>query len=447
MNQNKNGALVYFVFFLWILLLAFINYKVPRTSSFVLIASYTVLFGAYLFLIRHLKASFIIYLAPRLILLFGLPSLSDDVYRFIWDGKLQNMGLNPYLYLPKFYQNYISDSSFSTFNTLFPKLNSPNYFTVYPPINQFIFYIIGLPIFKEIIHSVIALRVILLGFDMATIFLIKKIGVLKNWTKVKQAKISSLYALNPLIILEIVGNLHFEGIMLCFLLLSYYCYLKTKNYKVAACIFAIAVNVKLIPLIFAPIILKEIGFKKSVIFGFIVFGINLLLFLPFWDTQIIENISTSIGLYFQNFEFNASVYYVLRKIGFWIFGYNMIAFIGKISSLVVFLLVIKISKFKIDLPIKCMFALFVYLMFATTVHPWYVIPIIGISLFTQFRFPILWSFTLVLSYFAYQITGVSENSFYLILEYVPVYVFAFWEIKNFQKTNNQYFIDNYLFNY
>ena len=66
----------------------------------------------------------------RLIFLFSTPVLSDDFFRFIWDGRLLVGGFNPYLYLPS---EVVNTPIFSTANlstTLYEGLNSPHYFTV-----------------------------------------------------------------------------------------------------------------------------------------------------------------------------------------------------------------------------------------------------------------------------------------------------------------------------
>ena len=75
----------------------------------------------------------------RLVFLFSTPVLSDDFFRFVWDGRLLVAGVNPYLYLPS---NLLHSPIFLSANlntTLYEGLNSPNYFTVYPPLNQLFF--------------------------------------------------------------------------------------------------------------------------------------------------------------------------------------------------------------------------------------------------------------------------------------------------------------------
>jgi len=69
-----------------------------------------------------------------------------------------------------------------------------------------------------------------------------------------------------------------------------------------------------------------------------------------------------------------------------------------------------------------------YYFISTTVHPWYITNLLLLSIFTNYRFVILWSYTMIFSYFAYGEFNVKESSLWLSLEYIPVFVMLIWEI-------------------
>ena len=140
-----------------------------------------------------------------------------------------------------------------------------------------------------------------------------------------------------------------------------------------------------------------------------------------------------MALWFQDFEFNASIYYIFREIGYWITSYNEIATIGKILPIVVIIFVLGITFFRTNknttqLITALLFVLSFYYFTATTVHPWYVATLLILSIFTNYKFPLVWSFVIVLSYLAYTNTDNSENLWVIALEYLIVFSVFIWEV-------------------
>ena len=75
-----------------------------------------------------------------------------------------------------------------------------------------------------------------------------------------------------------------------------------------------------------------------------------------------------------------------------------------------------------------LFAICLYLLFTTTVHPWYVALPVVLCLFTRFRFPILWSGLIWLTYFNYSGEVYEEKLWAVTVEYILVGLYAFWEL-------------------
>ncbi len=75
-----------------------------------------------------------------------------------------------------------------------------------------------------------------------------------------------------------------------------------------------------------------------------------------------------------------------------------------------------------------LFVLCIYFFLSTTVHPWYIVTLVALSIFTRYRFAYIWSAMVVLSYFAYSQNPFHESNLLLIFEYGVIFVFFFWEL-------------------
>lgn len=432
-----------FYLFLLISLVAYIllGYYTGRTSVFSVFLLFGTLFTSYGFLYQEAttigkqRIGLGLGILFRFLLLFSLPNLSDDYYRFIWDGRLLANGISPFAYLPTdIIQQNLGIAGIDP--NLYDKLNSPNYFTIYPPICQFIFWL-GTYFFPtNLLGVVMVMKSCIFAFECGSIYLIYKL--LAHFKL--PAKLALLYVLNPLVIIELVGNLHFEGAMIFFLLL--FISLLAKAYRVtynhekvskAVIALSMAVCSKLLPLMFLPFFFRRFGKQRSIHYGIIIGITCLVLFLPLFDLHIIQNLFSSIGLYFNSFEFNASIYYLFRWIGYEWIGYNMISIIGAVLGLVtlggILLLAFREKNLDVKSLVQMMFwSLCLYFALATIVHPWYITTLVVLSLFTPYRFPIVWSGMAILSYYTYKTTAYTESLWFVTIEYIVVYAYFFWEV-------------------
>ncbi|WP_394801748.1 mannosyltransferase [Tenacibaculum aquimarinum] len=438
LNKNKGTLLIILSTFLYF----FFAYFLERTQFNTLFITWFFLFGCFYLLMKTEQLSFK-YLAGiaiifRLIFLFATPNLSQDFYRFIWDGRMLFNGFNPYLYLPETFiqqRNFPIPEAQELYYGM-GELNGSHY-TNYPPLNQLSFFIAALFAGKSIFWSAVVLRLQIIIADIGILYFGSKL--LKN-LNLNPKKIF-WYMLNPFVIIELTGNLHFEPVMLFFLIWSLY-KLQQQKWIFAGILLACSVTVKLIPLLFLPLFFqwfvkenKIKGIQK--LFGFyaIVITTSLLLFLPFYSLELIENYMNSVGLWFKNFEFNASIYYIFREIGYLFRGYNEIAFIGKALPILTILFLIYLSLFRRNNSFKSiitalLFGLSFYYFTTTTMHPWYLATLILLSVFTKYRFPIVWSLAVILSYQAYANIPWKENLWFVAIEYSVVYGFLIWELKS-----------------
>ena len=427
-------------------------FYVQRSNFYEVIVLYAILFTAYWYVIVKkeiftTKQLVGFGIAVRCIAIFSLPNFSDDYFRFVWDGHLLNNGTNPFSVLPI---DYLQQHPSGYLQTVFNGLNSPKYFSVYPPLLQSIFSLANFISPTNIHGAVMVMKVFVVAAEIGTIiFLQRYLAFLQNDNVHQSLRKSSqqndinknlkytfpkrnilLYAINPLIIIELSGNLHFEAFMIFGMVACLYFFQKQQVYK-SALYFAIAVGAKLIPLIFLPLFLKQLGFKKFIPFAIIVCLLPALSFIAFYEPNLFQNISSSFSLYFKNFEFNASIYYFIRWIGFQVKGYNIIQQAAPFISLatLAFILAIAFLSSKMQsIAAKMLFTLSIYVLFSTIVHPWYALPLVAFAVVTNYRFAIVFSMFLPLSYYAYSQQLIKENLWLVGVEYFVVISFLLYEL-------------------
>lgn len=407
--------------------------SIERTEFPILFTVFSIAFIAYILILRSSPGRKMVFwigiaLIGRLVLLFFMPNLSDDAYRFVWDGILSSQGLNPYALTPA---DYLAQHQFSSIQQeLYTSLNSPEYYSVYPPLTQLLFYVTALASEGSVFQMMFLQKLIIVGFEAGTIWLLFR---LLRGIKLP-AELTFLYALNPLVIVEITGNLHHEGIVVFFILLTFFLGHKTKWIRSGLAI-AVAIAVKLVPLILTPFVMRSAGKPGKFLFvGAILVSVVVLLIAPLWWLEAFGGTGASLDLYFRRFEFNASLYYLVRWIGSALVGYNPIAITGPAMAVLSAAgLLFLFLKYKPDDTGKlagiCIMALTWYLFCATTVHPWYIIPLVALAPIGGFRFPIVWSFVVFLSYTAYLTDDFKEVTLLLIIEYLVVFGYVIYEVR------------------
>ncbi len=418
-------------------------YVLTRENTFWLVSIFGILFVLFWSIHRQIKTwkqLLLLGLLFRLVFICATPNLSQDFYRYLWDGNLMGMGINPYLHTPK---EVVELVQFPFSSVLYEKmgfLSNVNY-SNYPPLSQYLFQ--GMAFFsqKNLFGGIIFLRFVYFMFEMLLFFLGKNL--------IKTLKLSpnlaSWYFLNPLLIIETYGNLHGEGVM-CGIFLLGLGFLFQKRVFFSALLFGISIAFKLFPLLFLPLFYFYFRRKRRLLFFGIITTTVFLFFLPFSNENTALNYWKTLNLWFNTFEFNASLFYLLRAIGFELVGFNIIKIVGLIMP---FFLITSIGYISLrnrnptDIQIlkNLLWVCSLYLFTATTVHPWYVISLVALGLLSGYLFPLVWSATVFLSYTAYGSPEVEESAIALVLEYSIVYAclaYELWKkplLKHFQKTD------------
>ena len=427
-NPFRTAILALFLLIIYIIL----GYFVPREDSLYFLLLYASSWGLTYALLKSCPTASIFWLGLlfRLAFIVAIPWLSNDFYRFIWDGLLLHYDLNPYAFSPNelIKSDALFDSTLKT--TLYEGMGalSAQHYSNYPPVNQ-LGFLTAVNLFPQsVLGTVIVMRLLLILAEVGLFFAIRKI---LNHLDLPHRRLG-WYFLNPLIILELTGNLHWEGVMLFFFALGLGFLLKKQNIW-ATIAFAFSIATKLIPLLLLPLFVRFQAWKKTAWMAFLGSICLLLLFVPFFKDIGMENYFATIQLWFKSFEFNGSFYYLIRWIGYQIKGYNIIRQWGEISPWIITVMVLIFAflrpKKKAQEVLSAMlFLLTAYYLIASIVHPWYVIPLVFLSLFTRYSFPLIWSMFIPISYITYAHPNFQEEYRLIFLEYLIVIIAMIYEI-------------------
>jgi len=156
---------------------------------------------------RALATILIVGLVMRLLLLPGTP-ISTDIFRYVWDGRVQGTGINPYLHLP-------SDGALTGLRdgAIYPYINRADYApTIYPPTSQVIFYLV-----TRISEAPIVMKAAMLAFEAVAVWTILQLVAMRG---LPQSRIL-LYAWHPLPLWEFARSGHLDIAAIAFLLLAF----------------------------------------------------------------------------------------------------------------------------------------------------------------------------------------------------------------------------------
>lgn len=215
------------------------------------------------------------------------PTLSDDIYRYVWDGRIQAQGLNPYQVVP-------ADPAFDAIHTdVTRKMNHPTMPTIYPPAAEWVFRGIA-----AIGQSVIVFKTTFVLLDLATMALL--------WRWLMAAGLSPwlvlVYAWNPLVMLEVAGSGHLDVIGALLLMVSFLAFSRRIGWLAAIALVA-AIEVKFVPVVLAPLFWKRIRVRDAAV----AIGFGVLLAAPFAGGALMLPIG-ALPTYLAKWRFNGPAY-------------------------------------------------------------------------------------------------------------------------------------------
>jgi hypothetical protein len=204
----------------------------------------------------------------RLIVVIFPPFLSNDMYRYIWDGWVQAAGINPYRYIPAdAHLAFLRDA------TVYPNINRADYaHTIYPPAAQMIFFISAGTAKLLAAPPVLAMKLTMLAFEAVGIWAMLR---LLDYAGLPRTRIL-IYAWNPLPVWEFAGSGHVDAIAICFIALALLA-ICTGQRSWGAAALAAAVLTKFLPVILLPALWRRWDWKFAAIFTAII----ALLYAPY----------------------------------------------------------------------------------------------------------------------------------------------------------------------
>jgi alpha-1,6-mannosyltransferase len=275
-------------------------------------ASLTVAGIAYLFAIREFFA------APRFarrVVVVGLilaavwhieflrlpPGADDDIHRYVWDGRLQRLGYNPYLVVP-------SDPAVQPLHTPETRsLNNPDLPSPYPAGAQLFFRAV-----TAIQESTFALKVAFVLCELAIVLLLLDILRRTGQGQQERAHLVLAFAWNPLLAIEVAGSGHIDIVGALLLVVSAAALLRRWR-ATAAVALGLAIAVKFLPVVLLPLYWKRVRIRDAALAAAVV----ALLYVPFLDRSFFNHGRIPIGslsTYVQNFRFNGPVFAVLHHV-------------------------------------------------------------------------------------------------------------------------------------
>jgi alpha-1,6-mannosyltransferase len=233
----------------------------------------------------------------RVVMIFAQPTLSDDINRYAWDGKLSARGINPYLYRPD-----APELTSMRDTVIYPKMSSAAVYSVYPPVSQGVFFLGALTG-----HPIKAIKTIYSIFDLGTIIIL---WMLIGHFGLPRRNIL-LYAWNPLPVFEFAGSGHTDAALIFFTLLAVFCFVR-KKYVGSFAALGLAIISKLLPLIFLPFFFFSVSGRKKYGLAALSGLVVVLGYLPFAGAlpTVINNFRTDVSVYLNSnlYIFNGSLF-------------------------------------------------------------------------------------------------------------------------------------------
>jgi alpha-1,6-mannosyltransferase len=381
-----------------------------RTGELSFIMPLAVAGVAYLLVFRELLST---PKFPKRVLIFGLAlagvwhclflrmpaGFDDDVHRYVWDGRVQRFGYNPYLVAP-------SEPALAGLHTSETRtLNNPDVPTPYPAGAQLFFRVV-----TAIHESTFAMKVAFVVCDFAIVFvlldLLRCTGQREHWVLA--------YAWQPLLAIEVAGSGHIDIVGALLLVVSAAA-LGRRWRTVAAVAFGLAVAVKFLPIVLLPLYWSRVRVRDGALAAVMV-G---LLYVPFLSHGHIP--FGSLGAYVQSFRFNDPVFATLERV-------TTPQIIAGLAVLVGFVTAIWTRRKSAESSSAFAWPMAASLLCAPVVYPWYLLWLLPFLRSTSTLPIVIWTVSIIPTYYVWHLRRLGRPwlvpDWITLLEYGSVAIAA-----------------------
>jgi alpha-1,6-mannosyltransferase len=324
------------------------------------------------------------------------PGPDDDIHRYVWDGRVQRLGYNPYFVVP-------SDPALSGLHT--PEthmLNNPDVPSPYPAGAQLFFRAV-----TAVHESIFALKVAFVVCDLAIVFvlldILRRSGQGAHWVLA--------YVWNPLLTMEVAGSGHVD-ILGVLLLLASAAALRRRWRSVAALAFGLAVAVKFLPIVLLPLYWKRVRLRDGALAAVVV-G---LLYVPFFNHGRIP--IGSLGTYVQSFRFNDPVFAILERMAAPQFAVGLAVLVGFLTAIWMRSKAVAWSADAFSWPMAAS------LLCAPVIYPWYLLWVLPFARSAPTVPLIIWTVSIIPTYYVWHLRTLGRPwlvpGWVMLLEYGSV---------------------------
>ena len=323
----------------------------------------------------------------------------DDIHRYLWDGRVQRLGYNPYNLIP-------GDPALAGLHTAETRgLNNPEVPTPYPAGAQLFFRAV-----TTIHESIFAFKMAFVVCDFAIVLLLldelRRSGQGEHWVLA--------YAWHPLIALNVVGSGHVDILGALLLLVSAVAIGRSWR-MIAAVAFGLAIAVKFLPIVLTPLYWRRVRIRDAFAAA-VVFAALYVPFLNGWHAPV-----GSLGTFLQRFRFNDPVFQALERV-------TAPQFAAGLAALVGFRTAIGMRRRSVESPSAFAWPMAASLLCAPVVYPWYLLWLLPFVRSTTTLPIIVWTASIIPTFYVWHLRAVGQPwlvpGWMLLLEYGSVAITA-----------------------